>query len=79
MGKPSPCAYLAAMRYFSKQGIEKPQDVLMVGDTPETDIQGANRFGMNSALILKTGIMALRQISDLKGDDVPDFFVESLA
>jgi ribonucleotide monophosphatase NagD (HAD superfamily) len=29
-----------------------PRDILMVGDTLETDIRGANAFGIDTALVL---------------------------
>lgn len=83
IGKPSPIAYSAAMDLFKDLSAK---DILMVGDTPETDIQGANNFGMFSALITKTGIMADR-IENLGSDQIlynlatekkPSFFIERL-
>ena len=54
-GKPEPMAYIAAMQHFASLGISKPENVLMVGDTPETDIRGAKRAHMASCLVLQTG------------------------
>lgn len=56
----------------------------MIGDTPETDIRGANGFGMKSALITKTGIMAERvrlrglekSLQGLPSTDFPTFLIE---
>lgn len=86
-GKPEPMAYLAAMEYFVSLGIKNPEDVLMVGDTPETDIRGAKRAHMASCLVLHTGIMAdkirkiglMPAISSCADCDTPDFFIERFA
>lgn len=77
-GKPNPLAYAKAMSHFHEFGIHLPEEVLMVGDTPETDIRGARRFGMPSALITKTGIMAGRSFSELSPQDTPDYLIERL-
>ena len=84
IGKPSNKMFLAAMESFLSHGISNPQKVLMVGDTPETDIRGARNFGMPSALITKTGIMADRiahhgfenALNAFSENDFPDFFIE---
>lgn len=84
IGKPSDKMFSAAMESFLKYGISKPKNVLMVGDTPETDIQGAHYFGMPSALVIKTGMMADRiahqgfeaTIKTLSLQEYPDFFIE---
>lgn len=84
VGKPSDKMYAAAMETFMDFGIPNPRNVLMVGDTPETDIRGARSFGMPSALIMRTGIMADRinhqgfeeAFGNLQVNDLPDFFLE---
>jgi HAD superfamily hydrolase (TIGR01459 family) len=84
IGKPSNRMFLAAMQSFLSHGIADPKKILMVGDTPETDIRGARNFGMPSTLILKTGIMADRighyglenAMKLLSEQDVPVFFIE---
>ncbi len=86
-GKPEIVAYMAAMERFAAYGITRPESVLMVGDTPETDIRGAKRAHMASCLVLHTGIMADRirdmglavAISSCSEQDRPDFFIEKLA
>lgn len=86
IGKPSERAYAFAFDHFAKHGIIDPKTVLMVGDTPETDIRGAKNFGMPSALIIGTGITATRYaphqrgecISELPVSDRPDYYVERL-
>lgn len=87
IGKPSEKMYAAAMKQFSHYEISDPQKVLMVGDTPETDIRGARNYGMPSALVLKTGIMAERiardgeamAIANLPSQDYPNFFIPGFA
>lgn len=83
-GKPSDKMYAAAMNSFIDLGISDPKKVVMVGDTPETDIRGARNFGISSALITKTGIMADRiahqgldgAVENLQPSDYPDYFIE---
>lgn len=86
VGKPGAQAYQKAMREFEKYAIFAPQDILMVGDTPETDIRGAKRFGMPSALIMRTGMMAERSaheglasvLNKLPIHDLPNYYIERL-
>ena len=87
IGKPYPLAYAHAMKSFSEHRITQPIHVIMVGDTPETDIRGAIQFGMPSALVTKTGVMADRIsaqgwekcFQELSIYDMPNFFIERLA
>lgn len=83
VGKPHPYVYQHAMDQFIQKGHLHPQEVLMVGDTPETDIRGARAFGMATALITKTGIMSDRiaqngekELFNLPPHDQPDLFLE---
>lgn len=86
IGKPSSLAFSAAMQEFQIRNIDSPEKILMVGDTPETDIQGANHFGMSSALITQTGMMAHRidqwgldsALNKLAAKEYPKFFIERL-
>jgi len=86
IGKPSTIMYMAAMTSFNQFGITNPRKVLMVGDTPETDIRGARTFNMPSALVIKTGIMGDRIVHQgweetLKAffaEDFPDFYLEQM-
>lgn len=87
IGKPSEIMYEQAMHLFQQYKIFNPGEVLMVGDTPETDIRGAQRFGMPSALVTETGIMSDRiahqglelVIKSLTSQDLPTFFIKCLA
>ncbi|MFV0339164.1 MAG: TIGR01459 family HAD-type hydrolase [Parachlamydiaceae bacterium] len=84
IGKPHEAAFTVALEQFRNRGISQPKKLLMVGDTPETDIQGANQAGMASALIVKTGIMAERishvglesAFKDLPPEDLPTYVIE---
>lgn len=72
VGKPHAEGFFLAMSYFHQMGIKDPAQILMVGDTPETDIRGARNFGMASALITKTGNLSL------PSSDKPHYFIENL-
>ena len=50
--KPDPEFFHVALRKAARE----PGHVLFVGDSPEHDIQGANRVGMDSALIVEEGV-----------------------
>ncbi len=86
IGKPSTKMYFAAMEKFTQYQITNTKDVIMVGDTPETDIRGAKRSGIASALVVKTGIMAERighhgweeALKILSSDDIPEFFIQQM-
>lgn len=86
MGKPHQIAYEAAMKIFGQLGRHDPSKILMVGDTPETDIRGAKGFGMPSALIVSTGIMGDRvsnqglqaSLGALPSSDQPTFLIQRL-
>ena len=75
IGKPSHLAFQKAMERFALHGIYQPSDVLMVGDTPETDIRGALQYGMQSALITKTGIFSERP-RELSSQETPHFYID---
>lgn len=75
VGKPFDTPYAQAMKHFVHYGICDPAHVLMVGDTPETDIRGAKNFGMPSALTTRTGMMAERNKALT---DQPTYFIDSL-
>jgi HAD superfamily hydrolase (TIGR01459 family) len=87
IGKPHATAYAAAMQHFSQRSILSPADILMIGDTPETDIRGARQFGMSAALVTDTGLMAQRiarqglekAIQQLSVSDTPHFLIQRFA
>ena len=87
IGKPEQVVYDKAMLKFKEFGIFNPQDILMVGDTPETDILGANKYGMHSALITETGVMGERTahnnltdlIQEMPLENHPTYFLQKMA
>lgn len=86
IGKPGKIAFDAALERFAKLGLSDPEKILMIGDTPETDIRGARLAKLKSALIIATGMMKERlilsdlatTIAQLDKKDYPDFIVERL-
>lgn len=71
-GKPEQPIFSEAARRF---GAQNP---LFVGDRLDTDIVGANRAGMASALVL-TGIDGPRQVMAAAPHSRPDFLLDDLA
>ncbi len=87
IGKPSASVFNEAMHHFSRHNVFNPKDILMVGDSVETDVKGARSFGMPVALVTKTGIMAERianegfinVVNTLSSLEIPNYFIERLA
>lgn len=86
IGKPSDRAFNRAMEQFTKRQVRELSEILMVGDTPETDIRGARQFGIATALVTQTGIMADRiskngleaVVKGFPASDCPDYYIERL-
>lgn len=84
MGKPNKKMFEHAMKAFNQFHITDKQKILMVGDTIETDIRGANNYGMKSALTVLSGIMKDRAdkegmtniLDNLSACDVPTYLIE---
>ena len=84
MGKPSKIIYEAALQRFPRD--VSREKILMIGDTPETDIRGAHGAGLDAALVTKTGVMAnllekegvASVIDGLPFNDKPEFLLERL-
>lgn len=62
VGKPSLDMYDFAAQFISPLPLDKKR-ILMIGDTLETDIQGARNFGIDSLLVL-SGISGLKNNSN---------------
>ena len=71
LGKPHAAIYEEAYRRSGTM------DMVMIGDTPDTDIRGANQFGIASALV-GTGV-STQDLSRMAADDVPSYVMRSLA
>jgi HAD superfamily hydrolase (TIGR01450 family) len=72
IGKPEPLLYEMAMQRLGTG----PSDCIMIGDRPDTDILGAQRLGMRTALV-RTGRFAPGELLP-DGVNEPDWDVESL-
>lgn len=70
-GKPEPAIYQTALHRFKK---ESP---LFIGDRLETDILGANRAGLDSAVVL-TGIVSRKDVLAASELERPKYILESL-
>lgn len=83
IGKPYAQAYITAFEQFRHYQVMAPDQILMVGDTPETDIRGAHQLNMPSALITETGMMADRicqkglekALGELSTQDTPHYLI----
>ncbi|OJV18557.1 MAG: haloacid dehalogenase [Dyadobacter sp. 50-39] len=51
-GKPDPQMFIFAYQHIKNYPNVSKQDILMVGDTLNTDILGGNKFGLDTALVL---------------------------
>jgi HAD superfamily hydrolase (TIGR01450 family) len=71
-GKPEPAIYFTALQRFNKTS------ALFVGDRLETDILGANRAGVDSAVVL-TGIASRKDVLAAQVDERPKYILETLA
>ena len=71
MGKPEAAIYQTAMKRFNAD----PADTLMVGDRLNTDILGANRLGIATAMVL-TGVNSREDA--VFGEIKPDMIYEDI-
>ncbi len=70
-GKPFAPIYQSAL---DQLGVSKP---LFVGDRLDTDIRGANNFGMASACVM-TGVASRRELIGARTEDRPTYIIEDL-
>lgn len=70
-GKPEPAIFLTAVHEL---GAQKP---LFVGDRIDTDITGANRASIDSALVL-TGVSTRKEVLGVKPEGRPKFILSSM-
>lgn len=73
IGKPEPHTWL---RILALAGAE-PRQALMIGDRPETDIMGAKKIGLHTALVL-TGVTTPDQAPHLPEEQRPEFVMKDL-
>src|SRR6185295_18293801 len=63
LGKPNGYMFHRARRKLSEVSMSAPEQVVMIGDTMETDIRGAVEAGMQSFLVL-SGSTQLESVGD---------------
>jgi glycerol-1-phosphatase len=73
IGKPEPHTWL---RILESAGA-RPSGALMVGDRPETDIQGAKALGLHTALVL-TGVTTAAEAAALPEEQRAEFVLADL-
>ena len=73
VGKPSKIALREALRRIHV----KPENAIVVGDRPETDVKMGKRFQCKTVLVL-TGVIGKEGIKALPKKLKPDFVIESL-
>ncbi len=71
-GKPEPAIYNTALKHFGSN------KALFVGDRIDTDIRGANRAGVDSALVM-TGISPRKEALGAKPEDRPKYIIGTMA
>ncbi|MFM6939143.1 MAG: HAD-IIA family hydrolase [Rhodoluna sp.] len=67
-GKPEPAIFHTALRHFGSQ------NALFVGDRLDTDITGANRAGIDSALVM-TGVATRKEVLGAKPECRPTYII----
>ena len=79
-GKPDPMMFMFAYRQLLQVRPDYTlRDVLMVGDTLETDIRGANAFGVDTALVLSGNTLPdSAEVAIRASGIIPDFVCESV-
>jgi HAD superfamily hydrolase (TIGR01450 family) len=70
-GKPEPAIFLTALRQF------ETNSAIFVGDRIDTDITGANRAGIDSALVM-TGVSTRKELLGVKPEGRPKFILGNL-
>ncbi len=58
-GKPDVMIYEKSFEKFKTKGIQNKKQILAIGDTFETDIQGGERFGCDTALVMTGNVARL--------------------
>jgi HAD superfamily hydrolase (TIGR01459 family) len=84
LGKPHPEVFQAAIHQMQERGVP-PEQIWMIGDTPETDIRGARQMGLRSALVGETGLFLTRGagqrgagVLELPATDRPDRLIDAI-
>jgi len=78
-GKPDTQMFMYAFDNINQTGNFTKNDILMVGDTLNTDILGGNKFGMKTLLVLSGNTRAESVYMKIKSSGIiPDYLAESI-
>lgn len=78
-GKPDAQMFNFAWEHIQHHRVLTKNDILMVGDTLETDIMGGNHFGIDTALVLSGNTIPARaQILIESTGIIPDYICDSI-
>ncbi|MCR9290093.1 MAG: HAD-IIA family hydrolase [Bacteroidetes bacterium] len=79
-GKPDSQMFMYAFQQLRNQNEIAKHEILMVGDTLQTDIMGGNKFGIDTALVLTGNTLKERAKNDIKSYGIiPNYICESIA
>ncbi|RMG80834.1 MAG: HAD-IIA family hydrolase [Bacteroidetes bacterium] len=79
-GKPDTQMFVYAYELLRQRTPVARHEILMVGDTLQTDIIGGNKFGLDTALVLTGNTLPERAKTDIKSYGIiPDYICESIA
>lgn len=79
-GKPDSQMFMYAFEQLRNKNEIAKHEILMVGDTLQTDIMGGNKFGIDTALVLTGNTVKERAKSDIKSYGIiPNHICESIA
>ncbi len=78
-GKPDTQIFQFAFEHIQMHGPIEKRDILMVGDTLQTDILGGNKFGIDTCLVLTGNTQPSRYLSRIDSSGIsPDMVCESI-
>ncbi len=78
-GKPDSQMFMYAYEQMVEQGPINKEDILMVGDTLQTDILGGNKFGVKTMLVLSGNTREENAESLIKSTGIiPDYICKSI-
>ncbi len=78
-GKPDSQMFMYAYEQLVEQGPVNKEDILMVGDTLQTDILGGNKFGVKTMLVLSGNTREENAESLIKSTGIiPDYICKSI-
>lgn len=78
-GKPDSQMFMFAYDDLNRNGLYEKQDILMVGDTLNTDILGGNKFGIKTLLVLSGNTRPDNVYMKIRSSGIiPDYITDSI-